>query len=127
MNDEIDSPGFEVNVDLDPEVSAKVEPATAETHDRRKVQDRSGLLMNAQSEINRKIDHRIIQDGDRLACSRCQHETFRVFCSSVDNHLQIICGNRGCGAMFPIMEVYPVQMNDRIAKATGLYVPPGRN
>lgn len=38
-------------------------------------------------------------------------------------HVQFICFEQDCGAAFPVLELSPVQMNDQIAKAHGLYIP----
>jgi hypothetical protein len=121
---------LDIDIDLPEEVSREHEAATPETLDRSKPQDHSGIMFNAGPKLPEeggKLNDRVIQNGAMLQCRRCRGDLFRVLCSSDENHLQIICGNRNCGAIFPAMEVYPVQMNDRIAKAHGLYIPPSRN
>lgn len=124
----------EAYLDLDPQTSAAAEPATPQTYDKFKVQDRTGLIMQATSEMMEKrratqAQHRIIANGNVLACSNCGNQQFRIFCSSVDNHVQFVCSNRECGAYYPILDITPVQMNDRIAREHGiespLFLPPG--
>lgn len=117
-------------LDLDREVSDVIEKsiATPETYDKRSVQDRSGLLMNALPILlgGVKAQKRLLGAYAMLQCPRCKSEKFAVACSATDNFLSIVCANRGCGAMWPVMEVNPVQMNDRVARDHNLWIPDTR-
>lgn len=111
--------------DVPVEVSRENEPATPETYDRHLVQDHSGLLMQATARPrgSYRLDPRVHQNGEMLVCGQCKIEVFRVFCSSVGPYMQVICANEECGAMYPVLEMTPVQVNTNIAQSHGLYVP----
>lgn len=129
---DLDSLGeLSADLDLDREVSEAVERqiATPETRDRRLVQDHSGLMMIAKSLQGKNTvaaQKRILGPYDMLKCDRCNSEKFAVACSATDNYLAIVCANKSCGAMWPVLEMTPVQMNDRVARDHGLYIPDRR-
>jgi hypothetical protein len=118
---------MEADIDLDPETSAALEKsiATPETYDKRSVQDRSGLLMQALPIPvgGVRAQKKILGPYAMLKCPRCHSEKFAVACSATDNFISIVCADRGCGAMWPVMEMNPVQMNDRVARDHHLWVP----
>jgi len=116
------------DVEVPTEVSERNAPATPETYDKRLVQDRTGLLMQAGTLKGDPARHRLDPrvhgpNGQILVCQRCKIEVFRVFVSGNGPYLQVICANEECGAMYPVLEMTPVQMTTQLAIAHQLPVP----
>ncbi len=87
------------------------------------VGDNTGITFNTgtQQEANiAKWERDLIKRPTFLNCRNCNNLTFRILCDQDSDHLRMVCNN--CKHMTRVLTLQAPQLNDEIARKTGLYI-----
>ena len=83
--------------------------------------DNTGILFASSTgpDLN-KWEQELFKAPAWLECKGCDNPTFRVQCDTQSEHVRLVCNN--CRLMTRAFRLQAPQLNDEIARRTGLYV-----